>query len=164
MQKQKEVVLNMIATISKNRTFPTWHFSMLSDRIRNNTIFEGISRMDVEGKTVFEIGTGAGLIAPFARQGAKKVVTCEVNEELAELAQYNIDKAGFSDIVTVVNMKSSELIDKRYWIFHQILYLLKRSIVGLLEKVIVKYPKISNAFQTIKQLFFQDLLHNMDVL
>lgn len=63
MQKQKEVVLNMIATISKNRTFPTWHFSMLSDRIRNNTIFEGISRMDVEGKTVFEIGTGAGLIA-----------------------------------------------------------------------------------------------------
>lgn len=104
----------MIATISKNRTFPTWHFSMLSDRIRNNTIFEGISRMDVEGKTVFEIGTGAGLIALlFARQGAKKVVTCEVNEELAELAQYNIDKAGFSDIVTVVNMKSSELIDKK---------------------------------------------------
>ncbi|MGR5912143.1 hypothetical protein ACT7DG_13800 [Bacillus cereus] len=43
----------------------------------------------------------------------KKVVTCEVNEELAELAQYNIDKAGFSDIVTVVNMKSSELIDKK---------------------------------------------------
>ena len=38
----------MIAIMKK------WHFSMLSDRIRNNTIFEGISRMDVEGKTVLK--------------------------------------------------------------------------------------------------------------
>jgi protein arginine N-methyltransferase 1 len=106
-------MLNM-NLLNNNRTFPTWHFSMLSDKIRNNTIYEGISSIDVEGKTVFEIGTGAGLIALlFAKRGAKKVVTCELNKDLAELAQYNVNKAGFSNIVTVVNKKSSVLIDSQ---------------------------------------------------
>ena len=87
-----------------------------------------------------------------------------MNEELAELAQYNIDKAGFSDIVTVVNMKSSELIDKKILDFSPDIIFTETFDCGVIGEGYREISKDINAFQTIKQLFFQDLLHNMDVL
>ena len=45
------------------RQFPTWHFSMLNDTTRNAIIENAIRELDLEGKIVFEIGAGTGLVA-----------------------------------------------------------------------------------------------------
>jgi len=56
------------------RAFPTWHYPMLNDRSRNDAIEAAIIDIDVRSKSVFEIGTGAGLTAMlFARHGASRV-------------------------------------------------------------------------------------------
>jgi type I protein arginine methyltransferase len=96
-----------------NRDFPVWHFSMVNDRPRNAAIEHAIAGLHLEGKTVVEIGTGTGLISLlFAKHGADRVISCEMNENLARVAQEIIAKTPFGNKITIINESSGVAIHR----------------------------------------------------
>ena len=108
-----------VAPIRQTRGFPTWHFSMMNDHARNRAILEAISAIDLKGKAVFEIGTGAGLVAMhFARNGARHVYTCEMDKQLYKLAVQTIALNGLSDRITVIHASSTEFIRSEAFDFY----------------------------------------------
>ena len=42
----------------KTNQIDSWHFSMLNDHNRNQVIEQAIKSLDLQNKTVFEIGAG----------------------------------------------------------------------------------------------------------
>ncbi|MGE3829574.1 MAG: ribonucleotide-diphosphate reductase subunit beta [Parvibaculaceae bacterium] len=98
------------AAASATRDFPTWHFAMLNDHDRNTALEQAIKQLDVDGKTIFEIGTGCGLIALlFAKHGAR-VFTCEMNHKMAAIARSVIAPSGLADRITLIAANSSEVV------------------------------------------------------
>jgi len=92
------------------KVVPKWHFAMMNDAPRNRAYAEAIAR-HVKGKLVLEIGTGAGLLALLAaRGGARRVITCEANVPLADVARQIVAANGFSDVITVVPKMSTDLV------------------------------------------------------
>jgi protein arginine N-methyltransferase 1 len=101
------------ALINPARDFPAWHFAMLNDQDRNRALERAISKLDLQGKVVFEVGTGCGLIALlFAKYGAKHVYTCEANSHLADIAARVISNTGLSERITLYCANSSTLIEE----------------------------------------------------
>lgn len=95
------------------RDFPSWHFAMLNDQDRNTAIEYTISRLDLSGKIVFEIGTGCGLIALlFAKYGAEHVFTCEINAKMADIARNVIAKTPQRDRITLFGMDSTSVLER----------------------------------------------------
>lgn len=93
------------------RTVPRWHFSMLNDLNRNNAFAVALERVVSRGAHVLDIGSGTGLLAMMAiRAGAGSVTTCEQNPILAEMASQIIEKHGLSDVITVVQKHSTDLV------------------------------------------------------
>ncbi len=93
------------------RDFPSWHFSMLNDQQRNRVIEQAIADLRLAGKTVVEIGTGTGLIALlFARCGAKRVITCEMNRNMSTIARQIIGATPFNSRITVIDKSSTQAI------------------------------------------------------
>lgn len=89
---------------------PDWHARMMNDRTRNRAYDAAIRRAVTPASVVFEIGTGAGLLAMMAaRAGARKVVTCEVNPAVAEVAREIIARNGFADRITVLTKHSGSV-------------------------------------------------------
>jgi type II protein arginine methyltransferase len=89
------------------RSVPRWHFAMLNDTERNTALVEALERILPVGATVLDIGSGSGLIAMAAiRAGARRVITCEMNPLLAEIARQNIEAHGMSDAITVISKPS----------------------------------------------------------
>lgn len=98
--------------IKPERDFPAWHFAMLNDHRRNAAIENSIAGLDLDGKTVFEIGTGTGLIALlFARHGARHVYTCEMNANLARVAMDNIAASRHARAITVIHAASRHVVE-----------------------------------------------------
>ena len=96
------------------RDFPAWHFAMLNDHARNLRIQSAIRELRVKGKTVFEIGSGAGLTAMmFAREGAARVVTCEMNPQLYDLAKRVFAANGMTDRITILPGSSRDVVRGR---------------------------------------------------
>lgn len=92
------------------RSLPSWHFPMLADTGRNQAYRRAIEAAVKPGMLVLDIGTGTGLLAMMAaRAGAEKVVACEMNPRLAELAQEIVARNRLADKVTVLARKSTEL-------------------------------------------------------
>ncbi len=92
------------------RSLPSWHFPMLADTGRNQAYRRAIEAAVKPGMLVLDIGTGTGLLAMMAaRAGAEKVVACEMDPRLAELAQEIVARNGLSERVTVLARKSTEL-------------------------------------------------------
>jgi len=90
--------------------FPEWHIPMMQDEVRNIAFRRALQRINWEGKTVLEIGTGAGLLAMLiAKSGAEHVFTCESNTVLADAALGIIKDNGLEDKITVIPKKSSEV-------------------------------------------------------
>jgi type I protein arginine methyltransferase len=90
------------------RDFPVWHFAMVNDIPRNETIERSIAALDLTGKTVVEIGSGTGLIALlFAKYGAERVVTCEMNANLANVARRIIAATALADRIDIINVSST---------------------------------------------------------
>ncbi|PBB11762.1 ribonucleotide-diphosphate reductase subunit beta [Mesorhizobium loti] len=90
---------------------PRWHFTMLRDSGRNAAIEAAIASCNVIGKTVVEIGTGAGLPAMlFAKYGARKVFTCEMDKRLAEVAREVTRANDLQDRIAVIAKSSRQAI------------------------------------------------------
>lgn len=89
---------------------PSWHFTLVRDRLRNQAYDAALRRAVRPGCTVLEIGTGSGLLAMFAaRAGAARVITCEADPAVALAAREIIAANGFADRVTVINKHSTAL-------------------------------------------------------
>ncbi|TIT21156.1 MAG: ribonucleotide-diphosphate reductase subunit beta [Mesorhizobium sp.] len=90
---------------------PRWHFTMMHDSARNAAIEAAIASSNVRGKTIVEIGTGAGLPAMlFARYGARKVFSCEMDERIAGAARQIIRANELQDRIAVIAKSSRQAI------------------------------------------------------
>jgi len=95
----------------EKRAFPTWHFAMMNDVGRNQAIEHSIRDAGVTGKTVFEIGTGAGLTAMlFAKYGACHIYTCELDPQLYDVARKAIRTNGLEKRITIIPASSTEIV------------------------------------------------------
>lgn len=92
------------------RRVPRWHFAMLNDTERNDALVAALERSVPAGATVLDIGAGSGFLAmAAARAGAGRVITCEMNPILAEIARQVVAEHGLSDVITVIDRPSTEL-------------------------------------------------------
>jgi SAM-dependent methyltransferase len=88
---------------------PGWHFAMMDDRDRNDA-YEAAIRRAVPGRTVLDIGCGAGLLSMMsARAGATHVTSCEAVAIIAERARDIVARNGLSSRITVIGRPSYEL-------------------------------------------------------
>jgi predicted RNA methylase len=86
------------------REAPLWHFGIIHDRLRNETYARALEHFVNPGMTVFEIGTGTGILAMLAvKAGAEHVYTCERRQDVAEAARDIIARNGLSDRITVIH-------------------------------------------------------------
>jgi hypothetical protein len=82
---------------------PLWHFPMIHDDLRNQAYARALEHWVKPGMTVFEIGTGTGILAMLAvRAGAAHVYTCERRIEVAEAAREIIARNGLAERITVI--------------------------------------------------------------
>jgi hypothetical protein len=89
---------------------PAWHAAIVRDRARNEAYDAALRRAVEPGCRVLEVGTGSGILAMMAaRAGAAEVVSCEMNEVVAERARQIIARNGYADRVRIVGKHSSEL-------------------------------------------------------
>lgn len=87
---------------------------MLNDERRSAAIAAAVAALDLAGKTVFEIGTGSGVVALlFAKLGARHVFTCESNENLARAADDIIGATPYADRITIIHASSREVVEER---------------------------------------------------
>lgn len=99
----------MVREIARS-VVPRWHFAMLNDIERNEALATAVERQIRPGDYVLDIGAGTGLLAMFAaKAGAAKVISCEANPVLAEIAAQVIEAHGLSDSITVIPKMSSQL-------------------------------------------------------
>jgi predicted RNA methylase/Flp pilus assembly protein TadD len=92
------------------RAIPAWHFAMLNDQARNDAFERAITKAARGRRLVLDIGTGSGLLAMIAaRAGAERVVACEANTPLAQVAARIIARNGYADRITVVARRSTQL-------------------------------------------------------
>jgi type II protein arginine methyltransferase len=89
---------------------PTWHGQMMNEEERNAAYYDGLRAAITPEKTVFEIGTGSGLLAMMsAKLGAKKIVTCEAVRLVADTARKIIERNKYQDKITVLAKPSSSV-------------------------------------------------------
>ncbi len=88
---------------------PTWHFAMMNDAPRNAAYDEAIRRV-VPGRSVLDIGTGAGLLAMMAaRAGAKSVTSCEQTPWIAAKAREVVAANGLGNCIKLIAKHSTDL-------------------------------------------------------
>ncbi len=82
---------------------PLWHIPMMNEQERNRAYYDGLKSVVTPDKTVFEIGTGSGLLAMMAaRLGARKVFTCEAVRLVAGTATKIIERNHYQDRIRVL--------------------------------------------------------------
>ncbi|MBA2673774.1 tetratricopeptide repeat protein [Ramlibacter sp.] len=86
-----------------SRLVPLWHVPMMNEPERNQAFFDGLASAVTPDSTVFEIGTGSGLLAMMAAKlGAKQVVTCEAVALIAGTAAKIVARNGYQDRIKVL--------------------------------------------------------------
>ena len=101
----------MNLSTAKQRAVPNWHLKMMNDLDRNDAYLKALKLAISDNDLVLEIGTGSGLLAMMsANAGAKKVVTCEASKTIAGKAEEIISQNGYSNKITVINKKSTDLL------------------------------------------------------
>lgn len=110
-QAPEDPLVRLYTSWSFERRVPRWHFLMLNDTRRNQVYQTALVRHIRPGMTVFEAGTGSGILAMLAaKAGASHVYTCEMEPLLVEAARENIARNGLSDKITVIPKRSDEVI------------------------------------------------------
>ncbi len=98
------------AYLALSRTVPEWHVPMMNEQNRNHAYFDALKAIIKSDSTVFEIGTGSGLLAMMAAKlGAKQVNTCEAVPLIAETAQQILEDNHFEKIIKVIAKKSIDI-------------------------------------------------------
>ena len=98
------------AYLSLTRTVPEWHVPMMNEQNRNQAYFDALKAVINPNSSVFEIGTGSGLLAMMAAKlGAKQVNTCESVPLIAETAQQIIADNQFEKTINVIAKKSTDI-------------------------------------------------------
>ena len=98
------------AYLSLTRTVPEWHVPMMNEQHRNSAYFEALKAVVTPDSTVFEIGTGSGLLAMMAAKlGAKQVTTCESMPLIAKTAQQIIQDNHFEKTIKIIAKKSTDI-------------------------------------------------------
>jgi len=91
---------------------------MVSDKKRVTPFRKSIFTT-CKGKRVLESGTGSGILSILAaKAGAKKVYAVEIDGEVAKFARKNIKKAGYQNIITLIEsdvkkVKIEDIDDER---------------------------------------------------
>jgi Flp pilus assembly protein TadD len=99
--------INLETAISK--AVPAWHFAMMNDVPRNAVYDEAIRRV-APGRSVLDIGTGAGLLAMMAaRAGARWVASCEQTPWIAAKAKEVVAANGLGDKIKLIARHSTDL-------------------------------------------------------
>lgn len=92
----------------RSRLVPQWHVPMMNEQDRNEAYRAAIQSAVGPASTVFEIGTGSGLLAMMAaRAGACSVTTCEAEPNIAAAAIRIVANNGYADRITVVGKRST---------------------------------------------------------
>ncbi len=92
------------------KIIPRWHFAMINDNERNAAFDCALQRAIHHNTHVLDIGSGSGLLGMMAaRAGAKSVISCEIIEEIARLADEIVHQNGYPQI-KIIPKKSTELI------------------------------------------------------
>lgn len=98
------------AYLALSRTVPEWHVPMMNEQNRNQAYYDALKAVVTNQSTVFEIGTGSGLLAMMAAKlGAKQVTTCESVPLIAETAQQIIKDNHFENSINVIAKKSTDI-------------------------------------------------------
>ena len=96
--------------LSLSRIVPEWHVPMMNEQHRNQAYFDALQAVITPNSTVFEIGTGSGLLAMMAAKlGAKLVNTCESVPLIAETAQHIIADNDYQKTIHVIAKKSIDI-------------------------------------------------------
>jgi type II protein arginine methyltransferase len=95
--------------VALKKAVAPWHFAMMND-VPRNTLYDEAIRRTVPGRSVLDIGTGAGLLAMMAaRAGARWVATCEQTPWIAAKAAEVIAANGLSDRIKLIAKRSTDL-------------------------------------------------------
>ncbi|MQP66332.1 tetratricopeptide repeat protein [Niveispirillum sp. SYP-B3756] len=95
----------------RSTQIPAWHIPMINDHERNDAYEAALLNNVQKGDVVLEIGTGSALVAMMAaRAGAGHVYTCEMHKPLVEVARETVAVNGYSDRVSVIGKKSTDLV------------------------------------------------------
>ena len=98
------------AYLALSRTVPEWHVPMMNEKNRNQAYYDALKAVIKPDSSVFEIGTGSGLLAMMAAKlGAKQVTTCESIALIAETAQQIIKDNQFEKTIKVIAKKSTDI-------------------------------------------------------
>lgn len=92
---------------------PFWHIPMMNDTRRNDA-FEAAIRAAIAATgpdaLVLDIGAGSGLLSLMAaRAGAQRVVACEMEPMIAEMAQQIVARNGYADRIVIHPCPSTDL-------------------------------------------------------
>lgn len=90
-----------------------YHYEMVSDKKRVIPFKKAIFAT-CKGKRVLESGTGSAILSILAaKAGAQKVYAVEIDREVAKFAKENIKKAGYQNIITLIegDVKKVQLKD-----------------------------------------------------
>jgi type II protein arginine methyltransferase len=81
---------------------------MMNEQERNKAYYQALESVVTPEKLVLEIGTGSGLLAMMiARLGARRIVTCEAVELIADTARRIVKRNHYQDQITVLAKLSS---------------------------------------------------------
>jgi tetratricopeptide (TPR) repeat protein len=98
------------AYLALSRTVPEWHVPMMNEHKRNQAYLTALEGAVTPQTSVFEIGTGSGLLAMMAaRLGAKQVTTCEAVPLIAETAQRIVADNKLEKTIKVIAKRSTEV-------------------------------------------------------
>jgi protein arginine N-methyltransferase 7 len=95
--------------VALKNAVPPWHFAMMNDVPRNAAYDQALRRV-APGRSVLDIGTGAGLLAMMAaRAGAKWVASCEQTPWIAAKAREVVAANGLADQIKLIAKHSTDL-------------------------------------------------------